>query len=102
MKISSSRESNYDILRIICAYLIVLIHSSSQGSICWALSSVAIPLFVMLSGAFILNRRIEPYKTFFVRAKENLGKPFLGFSIFYIFFDWFIIPDNVDCSFWSD
>ncbi len=96
MKTSTSRESNYDILRIFCAYLIVLIHSSIQGSPSWALSSVAIPLFVMLSGAFILNRKIEPYKTFYFRGIKNLGIPFIAFSIFYIFFDWFIYYFNAD------
>ena len=70
-----SRESNFDLLRIICAFAVVAIHVSAQfigamtgdpryvgmefhdvfNSTLWnVLSRFAVPCFVMLSGAFIL------------------------------------------------
>ena len=70
-----SRESNFDLLRILCAFAVIAIHVSAQfvvamtadpnyaglefesvlNSTLWnVLSRFAVPCFVMLSGAFIL------------------------------------------------
>ena len=72
----SLRESNFDLLRILCAFAVIAIHVSGQfvgamtsdlsyarvefesilNSTLWnVLSRFAVPCFVMLSGAFILS-----------------------------------------------
>ena len=97
------REVNYDILRSLAALLIVSIHSGSGNGVeiyaidrfYYLASRIAIPLFVMLSGAFLLNdRRTCEFSSFYRHSSLKLGIPFLAFSLFYILFDWFIYTFN--------
>ena len=92
------RVVRYDVLRILSAYLVVLLHMSvgclqqqGVGGAAWnaanilsALSRVSVPLFVMLSGAFLL----DPSRTFslsyhFKKRLPRLAYLFLGWSLFY-------------------
>lgn len=101
------RESNYDLLRIICTAAVLLIHISSDflsasfeynikkygfvfsGNliITFVLDSLprfAVPCFVMLSGAFILdNKRNKDFKKFYSRSLKNIGVPAIIFSLLY-------------------
>lgn len=97
------RELNYDVLRIIATLLIVAIHSGGATEPCdfpfdrfyYLASRVAVPLFVMLSGAFLLNdERTCCYGDFYHRSLLKLGLPFAGFSLFYVAFTWFIYTFN--------
>lgn len=94
------REINYDILRILAAALIVSIHSGDGHGVgidqfYYCASRIAIPLFVMLSGAFLLNdKRTCEFGAFYRHSGLKLGIPFLAFSLFYILFDWFIYTFN--------
>lgn len=85
---SFSRESNFDLLRVICAFAVVAIHVSAQfigamtgdpryigiefhdvfNSTLWnVLSRFAVPCFVMLSGAFILTNDKNADFSFFYK-----------------------------------
>lgn len=76
-----TRLGNYDLLRIISAVAVVLIHVNvhyfetiSNSSYCFAeitnvLTSFSVPCFVMLSGAFLLHDyRNENFKYFYVKS----------------------------------
>lgn len=102
----NKRENNYDLLRIISALAVVIIHSSSiyinaisDSSIfgkvytdnifvtClyFVLTRFAVPCFVMLSGAFIIsNNKNADYKYFYKKSFKNIGIPTIVFSIVYL------------------
>ncbi|QHI72098.1 acyltransferase [Aminipila terrae] len=100
-KHSPERLINYDILRILAAYLIVMLHLSvqyinkapasveeyllwQQGVKFGALSRVGVPIFVMLSGAFLLRpEKNISLETIFKKYLPKLIAIFLFWSFFY-------------------
>lgn len=101
-----SRESNFDLLRIICAFAVVAIHVSSPfiwvmtndpqyagmefkedifNNTVWnVLSRFAVPCFVMLSGAFILaNNKNAHFSYFYKKSFHKFFIPLLLFSFLY-------------------
>lgn len=103
------REGNYDLLRIVSAVAVIMIHVSAgwlanavndiaeRGlfiedilSPFWlciynSISRFAVPCFVMLSGAFILdNEKNIEYKNFYVKSLSKIGVPTIVFSILYV------------------
>ena len=105
------REGNYDLLRIISAAAVVMIHVSatwfygavdnipesglsitdiqSPYLICIynSLSRFAVPCFVMLSGAFILeNEKNIEYKKFYSKSFAKIGIPTIIFSVIYVLY----------------
>lgn len=94
-KIIKSRQSNYDLLRIISTIAIVLIHVNATVAdsnnislvgfdICSLINIItrfSVPCFVMLSGAFILsNERNADYKHFYAKSFYKIGIPLIIFS----------------------
>lgn len=105
------RERNYDLLRIISTIAVVMIHVSAiwfgnaiagiserglsvtdARSTYWiclynSLPRFAVPCFVMLSGAFILEdeKNIE-YKRFYAKSFAKIGIPTIIFSAVYFFY----------------
>lgn len=102
------REANYDLLRIISAIAVVMIHvtdfyknaildKSIFGElylrnigttiIYVAIPRFAVPCFVMLSGAFILaDDRNSDYKAFYKKSFRSVGVPTIIFSVIYFLF----------------
>ncbi|MDE7302408.1 MAG: acyltransferase family protein [Oscillospiraceae bacterium] len=102
------RESNYDLLRIISAVAVIIIHVSatyfvaltdeeSLGYINFdhafvvclynVFSRFAVPCFVMLSGAFLLDdERNADYGYFYKKSFKNVGIPTIIFSALYFLF----------------
>lgn len=105
------REKNYDLLRIISTVAVIMIHVSSTWFksaiidisekgllisdikmpivICIynSISRFAVPCFLMLSGAFILdNTKNVNYKTFYSKTFYKIGIPTIIFSLFYILY----------------
>lgn len=105
---NTKRESNYDLLRIISAIAVIVIHVSATyvnaftnkeffGYINFdhafvsclynALSRFAVPCFIMLSGAFLLNDdRNADYKYFYKKSFKNLGITTIIFSVLYFLY----------------
>ena len=105
------REYNYDLLRIISAVAVIMIHVSgtwfdgaiedisenglligniqSPVFICVynSISRFAVPCFLMLSGAFILdNEQNLNYKKFYEKSFAKVGVPLVAFSLIYIIY----------------
>ena len=98
-----NREKNYDLLRGISCIFVVLLHiaalyteqesiyssySNLEFSFCDFLQIItrtAVPCFVMLSGAFMLDRKNLKISLFYKKSFLKLGIPTLVFSIIYIF-----------------
>lgn len=85
-----NRQSNYDLLRIISTFAVVLIHVNANVAdsnnislvgfnICSLINIItrfSVPCFVMLSGAFILsNERNADYKHFYAKSFYKIGIP---------------------------
>ena len=103
-----SRESNFDLLRIICSVAVITIHVSATyktaitneetfGTIYTShifvtllyntLSRFAVPCFVMLSGAFILsNDKNSDYYYFYHKCFRSIGITTIIFSVLYFLY----------------
>lgn len=94
-QIIKSRQSNFDLLRIISTFAVVLIHVNATVAnsnnislvgfnICSLINIItrfSVPCFVMLSGAFILsNERNADYKHFYAKSFYKIGIPLIIFS----------------------
>jgi len=101
----SQRESNYDLLRILCSIAVIVIHVSATYKSSYTdtenpykihivttliyntLSRFAVPCFMMLSGAFLLsNDKNKNYKYFYRKTIISIGIPTLVFSIAYFLY----------------
>lgn len=87
------RESNYDLLRIISTFTVILLHVNAifinfdcmydgYNNIIKAavdiLTRFAVPCFVMSSGAFLLNNaKNKNFKEFYAKTFYKIGIPFL-------------------------
>lgn len=98
-----ARSIDIDLIKIIAAFLVVLLHVSSmiaydmQG-IAWkkvviinTLTRTAVPLFIMCSGAMLLGR-VEPYQDFFKKRFIKVVIPLVSWSLFY---EWHLINNGV-------
>ena len=112
--LDGQREANYDLLRIICAIAVIMIHVSSiyQSAITSedvfgqlydkhtisillynTLSRFAVPCFIMLSGAFLLaDDRNSDCRFFYRKCIKNVGVPTIVFSILY-----FVYSECLSC-----
>lgn len=96
---AKTRETNMDLLRIVCCFLIVLLHFSSSYWSCVPIGSysfvvmsayncitrVGVPIFIMLSGYFLLDKQEEfDWKTYLKRPLKLLLTLYI-WSAFYAF-----------------
>lgn len=89
----------YDAIRLIAILAIVLLHTAANGvtqlppgSSDWWLANfadsagrVGVPLFLMLTGATLLNRPTESVSHFYRRRLQRLAFPVLAWSLIYLF-----------------
>lgn len=76
------REENLDVLRVISSFMVVLIHVSAIyvstninnynydfkiGNFFDSISRISVPLFVMISGAFLINNEKNKNFNYFMR-----------------------------------
>lgn len=99
------RESNYDLLKIICMIAVVLIHVSGSvmnyemqkkggintnlliGNMLECIPRFAVPCFIMISGAFLLdNPQNRDFKHFYQKVWMRIGVQLVIFSILYFLY----------------
>lgn len=92
---SSERENNYDLLRLICVLAVITNHVSDitlewSNSYKWVtyfwegLGAYAVPCFLMITGAFSINNPINcNAKVYWARVYKKIGIPTAIFSVFY-------------------
>lgn len=94
----NQRDNNYDLLRCICAVMIVVLHAgafyqqsplneyASTGVFFQAISRTAVPCFVMLSGAFLLgDEKWLHYSFALSKTKKIILMPTGIYSLVFIF-----------------
>ena len=102
------RENGLDLARLISAFLVVIVHvCSSQRKMVMNTGIVdfdyhffvamrhfaqaAVPVFIMLSGAFVLKGRSTcDYKAFYKKSFGKLVIPTVIFSVLYLFLEWYV------------
>ncbi len=96
---SETREYNMDCLRIVCCFLIVLLHFSSSYWSCVPIGSysfivmsvyncitrVGVPIFIMLSGYFLLGKQNRFEWKSYIKRPLKLLLTFYIWSAFYAF-----------------
>lgn len=96
-KVNINRQSNFDLLRIIATFAVILIHVNSTISIAnnmnWlagnnlqtfvnTVTRFSVPCFVMISGAFILsNNNNSNFRYFYCKSIYKLGFPLIIFTL---------------------
>ena len=95
----TQREYNYDILRVVCCFLVVLLHFSGSYwysvdvksfdfrvmTIYDSMTRVGVPIFLMISGSFLLDpSRQLSTKQYLLRPLKLFGTVYL-WSAFYAF-----------------
>jgi len=84
-----------DLVRILAIYLVLVIHSSFLPEriqiktidlvlVTFAIAATCVPIFVMLSGALLLEKK-ETYKNFFKKRFLRLISPWVIWSVIYMF-----------------
>lgn len=101
---SKTRESNFDLLRIISAFAVIMLHISywflriddtSVFTNCHfptlfmtSITRFAVPCFFMLSGAFILaDERNADHKYFYKKSFKNIGITGAIFCLLYVLYN---------------
>lgn len=96
-----AHEREYDLLRVICCAAVVVLHTGSIYLAGWqpgmpaanrtaaalmqSLTRDAVPLFVMLSGAFLLpDPKSRDFRQFYRKSWKKMGVPTLVFSALYV------------------
>ena len=91
------RENNYDLLRCVCAVMVVILHAGASyeqssielyaraGTFFQAVTRTAVPCFVMLSGAFLLgDGRWKHYSCAAKQTKRAILFPTVFYSLFFM------------------
>lgn len=100
-----SREASYDLMRCLACFAVIVLHaaagyvSSYPGHATndwhWAnildgISRFCVPLFVMLSGALYLGRRVEDWSAYVLKGARRVLVPYLFGSLLYLAWNVFV------------
>lgn len=96
---TNERKSNYDLLRVISALSVIVLHANANyleladNSMISAnvfqnfinvITRISVPIFVMLSGAFVLNgKKIANKKQFYIYSLKKLIPPYICVYLFW-------------------
>lgn len=96
-----TREKNLDLLRVIAAFLVVMLHTSVRptmvnihqptasftvANLFNAATRVAVPIFVLLSGAFLLdNQKNENFRQFYKKTCYKIVLPTFITRLIYMY-----------------
>lgn len=97
--IENKRNKNLDVLRVIAAFMVVVLHVSGSyvmeniespnmyftvGNFFDSITRICVPIFVMLSGSFILdNPKNREYEVFYKKTIKKIILPTLLWSLIY-------------------
>ena len=107
-----------DLIRTVAMFLVILLHAatephiivdimSQQGVVFWWTSNIynslarpCIPLFIMLTGALLLQPTEinEPLKVFFKKRWRRIGLPFLFWGVAYFAWRFFVNGETLTAS----
>ena len=84
------RNSLIDLFRLVCAFLVVIIHIPLQGrvfaDVILPLTRVAVPFFFMVAGYFLADENMERMKQQLNKQIRHVFRLFAGAFLFYLVF----------------
>jgi surface polysaccharide O-acyltransferase-like enzyme len=96
MSSPKQRHEGIDLLKVVCCFSVILLHAlvyrveRYDGSTEWMLANIlsaatreAVPVFFMVSGAFMLRSDIDSLGRYFVKAATRYAVPLLGGLVAY-------------------
>lgn len=111
------RENNYDVLRILCVFAVIIVHVSSiyinaitDSSIfgelyldnmlmnvtVYTFPRFTVPCFIMMSGAFALaDKRTGDYRPYYRKFVKTIFIPTMVFSLFYCIYNYALALGNL-------
>jgi surface polysaccharide O-acyltransferase-like enzyme len=108
---SRQRNLSADIIRVIAIYLVIYVHSVATRfvdypdydtswwimNVLYSISRICIPLFLMLSGAFLVEfYKPAPLGKAYAKRISRIVFPFAFYSVLYLFFKYF--KKDIDVS----
>lgn len=87
-----SRFNNYDLLRCICIICVVIQHTDGSSlfhRFLQSLAAMAVPCFVMLSGAMVMEKKRDSTKAWYAKMVKKLVFPWLIALTIYILENFF-------------
>jgi len=104
---SSSRLLGPDVIRIIAIYLVIHLHtfaivndSGMLSAFIQKLDVLSVPLFVMLSGALLLDKQ-ENYDKFFWKRCMKVLFPWIAWTIFYMIYNFNLHHSQITAEFFG-
>ncbi|MBQ3422845.1 MAG: acyltransferase family protein [Romboutsia sp.] len=98
------RDVNLDLLRVICCIMVIALHVGTMygsgiylklpvyyftiGNFFHSVTRIAVPIFIMISGAFTLNNtKNMNYKYYYKKILKKIIIPTLIYSVIYVLFE---------------
>lgn len=106
---STSRLLWADVIRVLAIFLVIVVHSSIVPSspfpltntffflLSFSIAKVCVPLFIMLSGALLLDKK-ESYPIFFKKRVMKVVIPWIAWTILYMIWNYLfheVRPSNI-------
>lgn len=100
----NTKIQSIDNLRVLATISVILLHVSASvalrynpqkedvwwiGNICDGITHFSVPMFLMLSGALLLNQNVAPL-AFFKKRTSRIIYPFLFWALLYFIYYWYI------------
>lgn len=102
------RENNIDCLKVLGAIFVILIHLSYFWTVASndnflnftvanfynSLSAGAVPIFVMISGRYLLEKKEIEYKIFYKKIYKKIYRKFIIWCLFYNYYSIYILENS--------
>ena len=111
------RENNYDVLRILCTFAVIIVHVSSiyinaitdagifgkpyldnmlMNITVYTMPRFTVPCFIMMSGAFALaDKKTGDYRPYYRKFFKTIFIPTMVFSLFYCIYNYSLELGNI-------
>lgn len=108
-----NREINIDLLRVVAMVMVVVLHLSASyvelrkspqdtdfiiANILQSFTRVCVPIFILITGKYLINKKIDDLKNFYKNTFRRIVFPFLIWLVIYTVFQLVLSMKNHDKS----
>ncbi len=106
-----NREINIDLLRVVAMVMVVVLHLSASyvelrkspqdtdfiiANILQSFTRVCVPIFILITGKYLINKKIDDLKNFYKNTFRRIVFPFLIWLVIYTVFQLVLSMKNHD------